>query len=64
MVSSGIAAQTTSYIPGLDPQLITADIVGIDTASSPTTWRIGPGVTGDIFTEAVSSFLSGALPSA
>ncbi|KAL1938984.1 hypothetical protein VTO73DRAFT_11137 [Trametes versicolor] len=56
-----IGAQTTLYIPGLDPQPITADIVGVDTASSPTTWLIGPGVTSDVFPETVSSFLSATL---
>lgn len=59
---SDIAAQMTLYIPGLDPQPATVDIVGVDAASSSSaTWRIGSGLTSGIFTEAVSSFHSGAL---
>ncbi|KAH9931690.1 uncharacterized protein BXZ73DRAFT_90110 [Epithele typhae] len=43
------AAQSTSlYIPGFDPQQITADIEGI-AADGHTTWRIGPGVTSGSF---------------
>ncbi|KAH9852725.1 hypothetical protein C2E23DRAFT_859723 [Lenzites betulinus] len=35
------AAQTSLYIPGFDPQPITADIEGVD-AQGRTTWRLGP----------------------
>ncbi|KAI0373056.1 hypothetical protein BV20DRAFT_963553 [Pilatotrama ljubarskyi] len=38
------AAQTSLYIPGFDPQAITADVEGVD-AQGRTTWRFGPGVT-------------------
>ena len=38
------AAQATLYIPGFDPQAITADVEGV-AADGHTTWRIGPGVT-------------------
>ncbi|KAI0723840.1 hypothetical protein C8T65DRAFT_714787 [Cerioporus squamosus] len=38
------AAETTLYIPGFDPQQITADVEGVD-ASGHTTYRFGPGVT-------------------
>ncbi|CDO69986.1 hypothetical protein BN946_scf184836.g60 [Trametes cinnabarina] len=41
---------TTLYIPGFDPQAVTADIEGVD-ASGHTTWRIGPGVPSGTFTE-------------
>ncbi|KAI9057577.1 hypothetical protein FKP32DRAFT_1598151 [Trametes sanguinea] len=40
---------TTLYIPGYDPQAVTADIEGID-ASGHTTWRLGPGVPSGTFT--------------
>ncbi|KAI0822789.1 hypothetical protein BC628DRAFT_1421468 [Trametes gibbosa] len=42
------AAQTSLYIPGFDPQALTADIEGVD-AQGRTTWRIGPGVTSGTF---------------
>lgn len=58
---SDIAAQMTLYIPGLDPQPVTADTIGVDAPNSSTTWRIGPGLTSGIVTEAVSSIYSGAL---
>ncbi|EIW56686.1 uncharacterized protein TRAVEDRAFT_49506 [Trametes versicolor FP-101664 SS1] len=58
LLAQHIAAQTTLYIPGLDPQPVTAAIVGVDAPSSSTTWRIGPRLTSGIFTEAVSSFHS------
>ncbi|KAI8989817.1 hypothetical protein BD414DRAFT_485265 [Trametes punicea] len=45
---SRAAAQTSLYIPGFDPQPITADIEGVD-AQGRTTWRIGPGVTSGTF---------------
>ncbi|KAI0647451.1 hypothetical protein C8Q79DRAFT_628870 [Trametes meyenii] len=38
------AAQTSLFIPGFDPQAITADIEGVD-AQGRTTYRIGPGAT-------------------
>ncbi|KAJ3001883.1 hypothetical protein NUW54_g6157 [Trametes sanguinea] len=40
---------TTLYIPGYDPQAVTADIEGVD-ASGHTTWRLGPGVPSGTFT--------------
>ncbi|KAI0362546.1 hypothetical protein OH77DRAFT_1388589, partial [Trametes cingulata] len=42
--STVATAQTSLYIPGFDPQAITADVEGVD-AQGRTTWRIGPGVT-------------------
>ncbi|KAH9900954.1 hypothetical protein C8Q73DRAFT_786370 [Cubamyces lactineus] len=42
--ASIVLAQTSLYIPGFDPQAITADVEGVD-AQGRTTWRIGPGVT-------------------
>ncbi|KAH9852726.1 hypothetical protein C2E23DRAFT_825044 [Lenzites betulinus] len=44
------AAQTSLYIPGFDPQAVTADIEGVD-AQGRTTWRLGPGVTSGAFDE-------------
>ncbi|KAI1794725.1 hypothetical protein LXA43DRAFT_996324 [Ganoderma leucocontextum] len=44
LCASLAAAQTTLYIPGFDPQAITADNIGTD-GSGHTTWRLGPGVT-------------------
>ncbi|KAI0636581.1 hypothetical protein C8Q77DRAFT_511662 [Trametes polyzona] len=41
-------AQTSLYIPGFDPQAITADVEGVD-AQGRTTYRIGPGVTSGAF---------------
>ncbi|KAI0807815.1 hypothetical protein C8Q74DRAFT_1229450 [Fomes fomentarius] len=38
------AAETTLYIPGFDPQPITADVEGVD-AQGRTTYRLGAGVT-------------------
>lgn len=40
----GTAAQTTLYIPGFDPQPITADVLGVG-ADGQTTWLLGPGVS-------------------
>ncbi|KAI0672818.1 hypothetical protein C8Q78DRAFT_1021536 [Trametes maxima] len=42
------AAQTSLFIPGFDPQAITADIEGVD-AQGRTTYRIGPGATSGTF---------------
>ncbi|KAI0748452.1 hypothetical protein C8Q80DRAFT_739511 [Daedaleopsis nitida] len=42
------AAQTTLFIPGFDPQAITADIEGVD-AQGRTTYRIGGGVASGTF---------------
>ncbi|CDO73653.1 hypothetical protein BN946_scf185014.g123 [Trametes cinnabarina] len=42
--ASLVLAQTSLYIPGFDPQPITADVEGVD-AQGRTTWRLGPGVT-------------------
>ncbi|TFK89451.1 hypothetical protein K466DRAFT_584620 [Polyporus arcularius HHB13444] len=44
------AAETTLFIPGFDPQQITADVEGVD-ASGHTTYRFGPGLTSGSFTE-------------
>ncbi|TBU35580.1 hypothetical protein BD311DRAFT_707685 [Dichomitus squalens] len=51
LCASFAAAQTTLYIPGFDPQAITADEVGTD-ASGHTTWVIGPGVTSGTYEDA------------
>lgn len=46
MIESGVAAQTSLFIPGFDPQPISADILGVD-SESRTTWALHKGaVTG------------------
>lgn len=39
-----VAAQTTLYIPGADPQPITASVLGVGSGGE-TTWLLGPGVS-------------------
>ncbi|PIL24339.1 hypothetical protein GSI_14092 [Ganoderma sinense ZZ0214-1] len=51
LFASLAAADTTLYIPGFDPQAITANNVGTD-ASGHTTWVIGPGVTSGTYEDA------------
>ncbi|KAI0780529.1 hypothetical protein BD413DRAFT_607818 [Trametes elegans] len=54
------AAQTSLYIPGFDPQAITADVEGVD-AQGRTTWRIGPGVTSGTYDDAAGIIGSATL---
>lgn len=44
VVLSDVAAQTTLYIPGADPQPITASVLGVGSGGE-TTWLLGPGVS-------------------
>lgn len=52
-------AETTLYIPGFDPQAITANNIGTD-ASGHTTWVIGSGVTSGTYEDAPGIVHSGA----
>ncbi|KAI0632834.1 hypothetical protein C8Q77DRAFT_1158290 [Trametes polyzona] len=54
------AAAVSLFIPFIDPEPITADIVGIDTAKSETTWRIGTGVPSGTFTEDLGELFTSA----
>ncbi|KAM5532312.1 hypothetical protein V8D89_013991 [Ganoderma adspersum] len=51
LCASLVVADTTLYIPGFDPQAITANNIGTD-ASGHTTWVIGPGVTSGTYEDA------------
>lgn len=44
----GVYAQTSLYIPGFDPQPVTANVLGVG-ADGLTTWLIAPGVTSGSF---------------
>ena len=55
------AAQATLYIPGFDPQAITADVEGV-AADGHTTWRIGPGVTSSPYEDPAGIVHSGNIP--
>ncbi|OBZ65741.1 hypothetical protein A0H81_14292 [Grifola frondosa] len=55
-----VAAQVSLYIPGFDPQPITADELGVG-ADGQTTWRIGPGVTSGTYTQDAGIFGSATL---
>jgi len=39
----GVAAQQSLYIPGFDPQPVTASVLGVAADGSHTTWGIAPG---------------------
>ncbi|KAI0632832.1 hypothetical protein C8Q77DRAFT_1158288 [Trametes polyzona] len=54
------AAAVSLFIPFIDPEPITADIVGVDTAKSETTWRIGTGVPSGTFTEDLGELFTSA----
>ncbi|THH23100.1 hypothetical protein EUX98_g8078 [Antrodiella citrinella] len=48
--AAGVAGQAALYIPGFDPQPVTADFVGAD-SDGHTTWRIAPGQPSGSITE-------------
>lgn len=41
-VQVGVAAQTSLYIPGFDPQPVSANVLGVG-SDGRTTWQIQPG---------------------
>ncbi|CDO70411.1 hypothetical protein BN946_scf184999.g52 [Trametes cinnabarina] len=53
-------AQTSLYIPILDPGPVTADIEGVDDTGH-TTWRIGPGIPSGTLTDDSELFTSATL---
>ncbi|KAI0632827.1 hypothetical protein C8Q77DRAFT_1073811 [Trametes polyzona] len=57
------AASVSLFVPllGVDPPFVTAAVVGVDTAKSETTWRLGPGLPIGDFTPL--GFSSGPIPS-
>ncbi|KAJ8474657.1 hypothetical protein ONZ51_g7062 [Trametes cubensis] len=55
-----LADVTTLYIPGADPQPITADIEGVD-GSGHTTWRIGQGIPSGSYTQDPGILVSATL---
>lgn len=54
-----VTAQVTLYIPGTDPEPITADVEGVDDQGR-TTWRLAPGVASGTFTEVPTDVGTGA----
>ncbi|KAI0656227.1 hypothetical protein C8Q70DRAFT_935755 [Cubamyces menziesii] len=55
-----LADVTTLYIPGFDPQPITADIEGVDD-SGHTTWRVGQGTPSGSYTQDPGILVSATL---